>query len=74
MELWESQDGKCAICGESFIKLFNTCVDHNHETGEVRGLLCRKCNVAIGFLNDDPELMEKAIKYLEGSVQNSTTF
>lgn len=39
-------------------------VDHHHETGEVRGILCRLCNMAIGLLKDDPALIMKAAEYL----------
>ena len=40
-------------------------VDHNHDTGEVRGLLCRKCNSAIGLLNEDPTVLFRAIDYIK---------
>lgn len=40
------------------------CIDHDHKTGEVRGLLCGNCNSGIGMLGDDPRLLEKAIVYL----------
>jgi hypothetical protein len=63
--LLQKQDGKCAICGSTDPKgkgVFH--VDHNHETGEVRGLLCHFCNVGIGNLQDDPSLLRKAADYL----------
>jgi hypothetical protein len=55
------QDNKCLICK---INMLNPCVDHCHKTGMVRGILCRKCNQAIGFLNDSPANCESAAKYL----------
>lgn len=62
-KLFEKQTGRCAICfSESKIKLS---VDHCHKTGRVRGLLCRKCNLGIGFLKDSVEFLNKAIKYLQ---------
>jgi|SRR5688572_3321358 len=63
-----AQGGVCAICGGinmgklSEIKLS---IDHCHETGLVRGLLCKMCNLAISYLRDDPELCRKAAGYLE---------
>ena len=41
-------------------------VDHDHDTGEIRGLLCQRCNTAIGMLDDSPELLQGAIHYLTG--------
>ncbi len=55
-----SQGHGCAICG----KKNDLAVDHDHETGQVRGILCRPCNSAIGFLKDDPALVAKAVAYL----------
>lgn len=65
--LLEVQKGVCAICGECGTtgKAKRLSVDHNHTTHRVRGLLCRKCNSGIGLMNDDPERLRKAIKYLE---------
>ena len=59
MALHEGQHGHCAICPEPW-----TVVDHDHATGTVRGLLCRKCNSALGFLKDSPVLAHKAAFYL----------
>lgn len=64
LKIWENQDGKCAICGETFIEPSNACIDHNHKTGEIRGLLCRNCNLGIGLFKDNPELLIKAMEYL----------
>jgi hypothetical protein len=59
------QNGCCAICGVHNSELKKgLAVDHCHETGEVRRLLCDKCNTGIGFFNHDPELLKKAIEYL----------
>ncbi len=49
-ELLNNQDGKCAICKYSWEEnTENMCVDHDHETGKVRGLLCRSCNLKLGW-------------------------
>ena len=61
--LWD-QGNRCMICGKVFGPDNHSCVDHNHRTGEVRGLLCRKCNIAIGLLNEDPGVLKNAIRYL----------
>jgi len=65
LSIWEEQNGKCLICGKTFTKPSDAHVDHNHETGEIRGLLCGKCNRGIGMFDDNPEIMIKAIEYLE---------
>lgn len=57
----KAQKGRCKICGLK-TKLN---VDHNHDTGKVRGLLCHKCNTGIGLLNDDLEILEQAVEYLK---------
>ena len=64
--MYVNQSGKCAICSKG-IDILSCAVDHNHTTGKVRGLLCRSCNSGIGLLNDDPKLLQKAIKYLKNS-------
>jgi hypothetical protein len=58
----ELSGGRCWIC-DGLEKLQ---VDHDHATGEVRGLLCHKCNKTLGLFNDDPKLFMSALKYLNG--------
>ena len=61
----EQQGGVCAICDLPPPADGVLCVDHDHDTGKVRGLLCRTCNTGIGHLRDDPALVRKAATYLE---------
>lgn len=65
-DMFRKQLGRCAICGahQSECKRALS-VDHDHETGKVRGLLCQKCNTAIGLLGDNAELTRRATLYLE---------
>lgn len=60
-KLYKKQSGCCKICDLPFDVL---CVDHNHDTGEVRGLLCSRCNRGLGCFKDDKKLLKSAIKYL----------
>ncbi len=60
-----SQENKCALCGEHFRDTDAICIDHDHETGEIRGILHRNCNTGIGMFCDDPELTNKATLYLK---------
>ena len=62
--LLESQSFVCAICFESPHGR-DLDVDHDHETGQVRGLLCHKCNRALGLLNDNPDRARAAAAYVE---------
>ena len=57
------QNGCCAICEQQ--PDHTLYVDHCHTTGAVRGLLCRKCNFAIGLLEDSPERLDAAKRYLQ---------
>lgn len=64
--LLKKQENKCAICSTHKNKLDRIlCVDHNHQTGLVRGLLCYKCNAALGAFKDNVSIIKRAIKYLE---------
>lgn len=60
--------GHCEICGAEggTTRTKHLFVDHNHQNGAVRGLLCQSCNQGLGFLRDDPEILRKAILYLGG--------
>lgn len=65
-EMLEAQDGGCAICGKSpEANGRRLGVDHNHATGEVRGLLCSACNTGLGLFQDSPACLRRAISYLE---------
>lgn len=61
------QHGGCAICGAHHGNTVATrlCVDHNHVTGELRGLLCRRCNTAIGYFGDSSARIKRAVVYLK---------
>ena len=65
-DLLAKQNNVCAICGreETAKNAKYLAVDHDHETGEIRGLLCSACNRALGLLQDKPSIIEKAYKYL----------
>lgn len=59
----ETQDGRCAICGER--PKVRLRVDHDHATGAIRELLCNHCNVALAQARDNPDLLRAMIAYLE---------
>jgi uncharacterized protein YbaR (Trm112 family) len=65
VEMFDSQNGVCAICFKECKTKNSLSVDHDHTTGKVRGLLCNACNRAIGMLGDSPEILRKAADYLE---------
>lgn len=69
--LLRRQKGVCAICGRPETAVYKRskqlrrlCVDHCHKTKQVRGLLCRACNVGIGYLGDDASIYAKVARYL----------
>lgn len=61
-EMYYKQDGKCAIC-----KVYNESlvVDHDHKTSKIRGLLCKKCNLSLGYVNDNTKILKSMIAYIK---------
>ena len=77
--IWEKQDHCCLICGNQINQMGSggdhktlAHVDHDHQTGRIRGLLCGKCNMALGLLMDKIELLQKCIAYLSEHSGEST--
>lgn len=68
-QMLEEQEGVCAICRQECNRSTTTrmCIDHDHSTGKVRGLLCFQCNVGLGKFKDDTALLRTAIEYLQRS-------
>lgn len=74
---FKKQAGKCLICESRLENIFlevegkRASVDHDHKTGEIRGLLCNSCNSGLGYLKDDLDLLMRAIDYLENPYETS---
>lgn len=71
-EMFLAQGGKCAVCKQDGFKMrdehkSSLNLDHCHNTGKVRGLLCHNCNRALGLLKDSTAILSNAIEYLEGA-------
>ncbi len=63
--MWSAQGEKCAVCGTMEIPAKGYWhIDHCHETGKVRGILCHHCNVGLGHFRDDADRLRLAIAYL----------
>ncbi len=63
-DMLAAQDNRCAICGDEPADGKALHIDHDHESGAVRGLLCGHCNRAIGLFKDNADVMEMAAAYL----------
>lgn len=63
-DMMAAQNGVCAICGGKNKHGRRLFVDHDHKTGEIRALLCRNCNNALGMVDDQVGILEKMIHYL----------
>ena len=61
----QEQQGVCDICHLPQVGRMRLCVDHDHETDDVRSLLCINCNAALGLLKDCPDRMRSAARYIE---------
>jgi len=65
-EMLQEQNGCCAICGRHFNEFKKSlAVDHNHTSGAIRGLLCSRCNMMLGYAQDSPKILQNAIEYLK---------
>ena len=71
-ETLQNQSNKCAICESELPDLLTYenrrrgyAIDHNHDTGEIRGILCLQCNTLLGMAKDSKEILLSAINYLE---------
>lgn len=62
--LLEACNNACMICGESF-EVRKACLDHDHKSGDIRGLLCIQCNAGLGMFQDKIRLLAAAIVYLQ---------
>jgi hypothetical protein len=63
IDRYERQEGCCAICFTK-IDITNSAIDHNHNTEEFRGVLCKQCNRALGMFKDSPKILLSALEYL----------
>lgn len=65
-QMEETQNGVCAICEqpETDKRNHRLAVDHDHDTGRIRGLLCKSCNIGLGMFRDSTNNLRRAINYL----------
>ena len=62
-----SQNNKCAICENEFANTKAIHTDHGHATGQVRGFLCKTCNLGLGYFKDNKTLLQRALEYLDAT-------
>jgi hypothetical protein len=66
-KMFKEQDGKCYLCNNAHERRPLN-VDHDHKTGEVRKLLCDKCNMALGLVDDNSELLQRMANYVSTNI------
>lgn len=72
LKLLENQGFKCAICEEKLDMIGRkTHIDHDHITGKIRGVLCSKCNLGLGYFKDSIEFLKSAVVYLQEVDKNN---
>ena len=71
--LLKKQKGVCAICKGPPNRQGSYTVDHDHKTDALRGLLCHRCNAALGLLREDPVVLKTAAAYLNAHKKGETT-
>lgn len=64
INILESQDHCCDICHQPMVNGWKSCIDHDHSTNQVRGLLCRECNLGLGMFKDSESSLASAIEYI----------
>lgn len=70
--MYAVQNGLCALCGTSADQSYHGLhVDHDHATGRIRGLLCQRCNMALGLFKDSVTVLAEAIAYLARSADSA---
>lgn len=61
------QENKCLACERNFSEQIRPDVDHNHLTKKVRGILCHSCNLALGYLKDNEDIIQRLLDYIKNS-------
>lgn len=74
--MYKAQEGQCCICKEfrdTYHSQGGLYIDHDHKTGEIRGLLCNSCNVMLGLIKDDLGILKNAMDYLQNKKARLST-
>jgi hypothetical protein len=63
-EMLGLQENLCALCGDKMISSRVRCIDHDHKTGQIRGIICRDCNLMLGYAKENPAILGQGIEYI----------